>query len=91
MILSIILKKGKKMNKKTDFNETILTSIRMTGFFGFYICLFIICILKEFFNFFQNISWWLIFSPILLSIGIAIFLFLFFIFFILFERKERTK
>jgi len=74
--------------KKMKINEALLILSRIIGLLSFYICLIIIIILKAFFNYFQNISWWLIFSPVLLSLGIAIFLFLFYIILLIFEKRR---
>jgi len=59
--------------------EKIKIFFNFLGFLSFWIILIIISICKLFFNYFQNISWLLIFSPIIFSVFLLIVIFLFYI------------
>lgn len=69
-------------------SELLFFLFRLSGLLCFWIILISIIILKLFFNYFTNISWWIILFPILFSLFIIVFLFLFYIIINLFGKKK---
>ena len=59
------------------------------GVICFVSMLIIVTILKLFFGWFTNISWFLIFSPLLFSAGLAVFIILLFIIFTISEKDKK--
>lgn len=77
--------------------EWTMIGVRCIFYLSFWLVLFIIGILKVFFGFFESLSWWWIFAPIIFSLGL--FLIFFGLYFIVefldcmftFEEENKEK